>query len=326
MARRSEHLRRQVGSKVVEGMYLGLAGAAVRTPPARRALQGVRIVRDVRYAPGNLAAHTLDVYAPRGATDALPVVFYVHGGGFRILSKDTHWLMGLAFARRGFVVVNVNYRLAPGHPFPAAVEDVFAAWEWTLDHVAKYHGDPSAIVVAGESAGANLVTTLAMATTGTFEDPLATRISQRGHEPVALLANCGMLQVSDPHRFQRRKPLPGLIFDRIEEVARDYLGHYDHRELADPLVVLERRSRGQLRLPPTFASAGTRDPILDDTRRLEAALVAHGVPNEVRYYPGEVHAFHALLWRRQARTCWIDQFEFLDRLGLGTRKSERTER
>ena len=50
-------------------------------------------------------------------------MLYVHGGGFRILSKDTHWIMGLAFARRGFLVFNIGYRLAPKHPFPAAIAD-----------------------------------------------------------------------------------------------------------------------------------------------------------------------------------------------------------
>ena len=58
---------------------------------------------------------------------------------------------------------------------------------------------------------------------------------------------------------------------------------------------------------------GTRDPLLDDTRRLGAALDRLGVPYEVRYYPGEIHAFHALVWRPQARAFWRDTFAFLDR-------------
>jgi alpha/beta hydrolase fold len=74
-----------------------------------------------------LAAHRDDVVGRaerRHKGPPWPIVFYVHGGAFRILSKDTHWVMALSFARRGFVVFNVSYRLAPKHRFPAPLEDV----------------------------------------------------------------------------------------------------------------------------------------------------------------------------------------------------------
>ena len=61
-----------------------------------------------------------------------------------------------------------------------------------------------------------------------------------------------------------------------------------------------------------FATVGTRDPLIDDTQRLEAALRARGVRHEARYYPGEMHAFHALIWRDNAKRCWRDTFRFLD--------------
>ena len=66
-------------------------------------------------------------------------------------------------------------------------------------------------------------------------------------------------------------------------------------------------------LPPFFAPVGTRDPLLDDTRRLEKALGALGVPCEARYYPGGIHAFHAMVWDPAARRCWRDALAFLDR-------------
>ena len=66
-------------------------------------------------------------------------------------------------------------------------------------------------------------------------------------------------------------------------------------------------------LPPFFAPVGTRDPLLDDTRRLEKALGALDVPCEARYYPGGIHAFHAMVWDPAARRCWRDALAFLDR-------------
>ncbi|MFU8803138.1 MAG: alpha/beta hydrolase, partial [Bradymonadaceae bacterium] len=83
-------------------------------------------------------------------------------------------------------------------------------------------------------------------------------------------------------------------------------------DLANPLLLLEEGIAPDRPLPPFFAPVGTRDPLLDDTRRLKAALEALDVPCEARYYPGELHAFHAFLWRAQARKCWTDTFTFLD--------------
>jgi acetyl esterase len=66
-------------------------------------------------------------------------------------------------------------------------------------------------------------------------------------------------------------------------------------------------------LPPFFVPVGTRDPLLDDTRRLEKALAGLNVPCEARYYPGGIHAFHAMVWDPAARRCWRDALAFLDR-------------
>jgi len=66
-------------------------------------------------------------------------------------------------------------------------------------------------------------------------------------------------------------------------------------------------------LPPHFLPVGTKDPLLDDSRRMAAALDARGVPCEARYYPGELHAFQAIVWRKAARRCWRDAFAFLHR-------------
>jgi acetyl esterase len=84
-------------------------------------------------------------------------------------------------------------------------------------------------------------------------------------------------------------------------------------ELADPLLILEQGRAPDRPLPAFFAFAGTRDPVLDDTRRVEGALSALKVPHEVRFYPGELHAFHALMLRKAARDCWRDKLSFLER-------------
>ena len=122
----------------------------------------MEVIRDLAYAEeSRRREHRLDVYRPKQADGPLPVVMYIHGGGFRILSKDTHWMMGLAFARRGYLVFNVGYRLAPTHPFPAAIEDSCRAFEWVVAHAARFGGDLERLVIAGESSGATPTTTRA---------------------------------------------------------------------------------------------------------------------------------------------------------------------
>ena len=140
-------LRRAVGSAVVDGFFRGVSRAGALHPRANPKAHGVERLRDIAYLDDGLPEHRLDVYKPAGPGPH-PVLLYIHGGGFRILSKDTHWIMALAFARRGWVVFNASYRLAPDHPFPAGLADTCAAWEWVLANAARFGqrepGEPQA--------------------------------------------------------------------------------------------------------------------------------------------------------------------------------------
>lgn len=300
----------------MDATWAALAHAGRTLPPARPERHGVERLSDVAYTDSNREHHLLDVYRPISRSGPLPVVLYIHGGGFRILSKDTHWVMAIAFARRGYVVFNINYRLAPEHPFPAAVEDGCAALSWVTANAARFGGDPSRIVFAGESAGANLVTSLAIATAWPRPEPWAEKVWEMGIRPRAVVPACGILQVTDVDRFLRRKRISGFLHDRLREVEDSYLPHTHPRgaarDLADPLVWLERADKPVRPLAPFLAGVGTRDVLLDDTRRLKAALDRLEVPCEVRYYPGELHAFHALVWRPAAKAFWKETFRFLD--------------
>lgn len=313
-----QRLRSRAGAIAINGFFRGLSGAGRLHPLANPARHQVGVQHDVPYVDSGRHEHRLDVYTPRATPGPHPVVLYIHGGGFRILSKDTHWLMGLAFARRGYLVFNIGYRLAPEHPYPAAVADACAAYEWVVKNAARFGGDISRLVVAGESAGANLATAMAISACYRREEPHARAVFETGVVPRAVLPACGILQVSDTERFARRKKLPGFIRDRLHEVERGYLrGWKDAKpgdlDLADPLLVLERGEAPARPLPPFFAPVGTADPLLDDTRRLAVAIERLGGVCEARYYPGEVHAFHALVMRKAARECWGHTFEFLDK-------------
>ncbi len=305
---------------VVDSFFLGLAHLSRYQPYAQAHRHNVELIRDVPYLSSGARHHLLDIYRPTSKPGPWPIVLYVHGGGFRILSKDTHWLMALAFARRGYLVFNINYRLAPAHPYPAAIEDACAAYRWVVRNAAAFGGDHTRLVLAGESAGANLVTSLAL--TSTYERPeaWARQVFETGVVPRAVVPACGLLQVTDAERYRVTEASPwamdNLVYEYLSVISESYLprrllSEGINTDLADPLVVLERGDEPARPLPAFFAPVGTRDPVVDDTRRLAVALNKRGVDVEAKYYDGEPHAFHAFIWRRHARICWRDKLDFL---------------
>ena len=303
---------------LIDGFFQ-LGSAAWRALPlAHPSRHGIVRTSNVPYRSGGAQAHLLDVYRPSSGgaepTGLRPAVLYIHGGSFRILSKESHFMMATEFAKAGYVVFNINYRLAPENPFPAAVEDVADAYRWVADNAARWGADASRLVIAGESAGGNLAVALAIMATYQRPEPYARRVFQLGVVPKAIVPLCGMLQVSDPSHSRGTRP-SAFIQDRIDAAAEYYLGvdntaPHPERALADPIVVLEG-GRPDRPFPPAFASAGTRDPIRADTLRLQRVLDGWGVPCEAHIYAGEPHAFQALTFRPSVREKWRAMFDFL---------------
>jgi triacylglycerol lipase len=125
----------------------------------KEAWAGVSIQRDIAY--GSDPLQKLDVFAADGANGKkLPVLLFVHGGGFTRGDKHGDFYpdnITLWAAKNGMVGVNIDYRLAPKDPWPAGVNDLTAAIAWTHANIARYGGDPNRIVIFGHSAGANHV-------------------------------------------------------------------------------------------------------------------------------------------------------------------------
>ena len=307
-------ISRQASSLLVEAFFLGASRLARMHPRTRLAMRDVEVLKDVRY--GAEKGALLDVYRPRvrEASVLSPAVLYVHGGGFRMLSKETHWVMALQFARQGYTVFSIDYRLVPQHRFPAALEDAAEAYVWVVANASRYGGDASRLILAGESAGANLVTSLAVCSAFQREEDFARKVFETGVVPFAVLPACGILQVTDTARFRRDEAVSAIIAGRIDEVGQGYLGPdvAHSTDLADPLLVIESSAPSARDLPAFFVPCGTLDPLLSDTRRLALALRRRGVDVEEAHYKG-VHAFHAFVFRPEARRCWSDTHAFLAR-------------
>ncbi len=124
----------------------------------------VEVRRDLVYREGpeeDSAKHKLDVYLPKGRTNA-PVLFFIHGGAWKTGDRSLYSPVGNRYARAGLVTVVPSYRLAPKHPHPAQIEDVAAAFAWAIGHVTEMGGDTNRIYLEGHSAGAHLVALLAL--------------------------------------------------------------------------------------------------------------------------------------------------------------------
>jgi len=140
------------------------SGAIYMAPPEAGAWKGgppdlapgVEAKKDIAYLErDDLAKHKLDLYLPAGKQN-FPVLLFIHGGSWRSGDRAQYPALANRFAKTGIGVVVPSYRLMPGSPHPAQVEDATAALEWTIQHIAEYGGDPKRIYVAGHSAGGHL--------------------------------------------------------------------------------------------------------------------------------------------------------------------------
>jgi acetyl esterase/lipase len=132
-------------------------GRGITLPPMTIA-DTVEARKDITYIAGleaDAAKHKLDLYLPKGKT-GFPVFIFIHGGAWRSGDRSNYPALGNRFAKEGIGVVVPSYRLMPGAPHPAQIEDALAAVEWAVAHVAEFGGDPKRVYLGGHSAGGHL--------------------------------------------------------------------------------------------------------------------------------------------------------------------------
>jgi acetyl esterase len=205
----------------------------------------------------------------------LPVVVYFHGGGWVHGNLDTHDVHARALARAsGGLVISVDYRLAPEHPYPAAVEDAYAATHWAAEHGTSLGGDPRRLAVAGDSAGGNLAAAVA----------LMARDRGGPHLAFQLL----IYPVIDPD-FDRPSYLENAETYGLTRADMQYFWReYARGGPAPYAAVLGADLRG---LPPALVITAEHDVLRDEGEAYGAALASAGVPAEVARFPGMIHGF-----------------------------------
>jgi acetyl esterase len=285
-------------------------------PDAHPAKFDLALERDVAYGAAHGRHNRLDAYIPMRAPRPLPVVMYVHGGGFTMLSKDTHRVMAITIARAGYLLFNINYRQGRGHRFPEPLADACEALLWVQANCARYGGDPSRIALAGESAGGNLVTALAVAASYRRPEAYARRVFDAAPSLRAVVATYGFLDLGHTDAYLEHPRMSRFTKALLLDAAQSYLGYDVQRAarenpMASPLRVIEGGPPDRP-LPPFFASVGTKDPLLRCSKRLKVALDGLGTECDLHVSPGEIHGYDAMVWRKAARAKWKAAHEFLD--------------
>ncbi|APZ93373.1 alpha/beta fold hydrolase [Fuerstiella marisgermanici] len=194
------------------------AGPVRSQEPAPIQEDDVKVIHDIAYRDGPSKAWRLDLAMPVEQTDALrPALVIVHGGGWRGGSKsvDVYQKMMTDYAAKGYVTINVEYRLTGEAPFPACIEDVKCAVRWLRAHAENYHVDPERIGAYGHSAGAHLALMLAMA-------PKSARLEGDGgweeYSSVVNVAAAG----SPPTELGRDVPMAKSKWWPIGYIAKDH--------------------------------------------------------------------------------------------------------
>lgn len=269
-----------------------LEQAPMRPLLSHATLAQLRVSADVRdskhYFPQALPAichnidgpaGTLDIYEyrPSQAPDAEAALLWMHGGGYVMGHGNDEWFGALFAEMAGVRVYSVNYRLAPEHPFPAALDDSQVALQWLVEHSAKFGLDPARVAIGGASAGAGLAASLALHNRDlagpavAFQLLLYPMLDHLHDNPAAY---------NDVPRWPRTTSL---------RAWQMYLGSTTASAYSVPAIATDLAG-----LPPAYLCIGEADIFLDEVCAYAKRLRDAGVVQKCQTYPGMFHAGESL--------------------------------
>jgi acetyl esterase len=219
----------------------------------------------------------------------LPVVVFYHGGGFALGDLETHDPVARGHAVGAeAIVVSVDYRLAPEHPFPAGVDDCWAALQWVSEHAAELGGDPNRIAVAGDSAGANLAAVMAHLARDSADsaDGVGVKLAFQLLWYPTTAANQSLPS------FTENADAPILNRDVIDAFLTWYIPGVDITDPTTlPSTIAPANAADFRGLAPAYIGTAEHDPLRDEGAHYAELLTAAGVPVERSNEPTLVHGY-----------------------------------
>lgn len=245
----------------------------------------------------------LDIYRPREADNkVLPMIVSVHGGGWVYGDKECYQYYCMDLARRGFAVVNFSYRLAPEHPFPAALEDVNAVFCWLADHAGDYGMDLERLYTVGDSAGGQLSSQyIAMLTNPDFAALYSFTVPSDKIHVRAAAFNCGCFRLSAESGENPMEEASLLSYFGSD--WQKYLPMVDTLQYITPAY------------PPSFVMTAYHDFLKQQAPLMYQCLREQGIPCEYRLYGSEeqdymAHVFHLNIRLEEADVCNQEECDF----------------
>lgn len=236
-------------------------------------------------------AVTADIVVPKG-DGPFPVLVYLHGGGWICGSPATHRKLAHRFAEAGYLVFNVDYRMAPEHPFPTPFDDCVEAVRWVSREAGRWGGDVSRIAIGGDSAGGNLSAATAIALA---DDPAVDIKAALLIYGVFDFASMDLATGAQDVAPEMAEAGPKLV----ELMVGSYLGSERlDAVLADPRVSPIHRAAA---LPPSHIVCGDMDPLVEQAKVLAETLEKAGVTHEFFVEAGMPHGYAQMEFFPQAQ-------------------------
>lgn len=219
-------------------------------------------------------------YYPTDA-DVLPVIIYIHGGGWVVGNLDTHdRIMRMLSAEMGAVVMGIDYTLSPEAKFPQAIRECASAAVYLHEHAAEYGIDPEDVSIAGDSGGANMSLATYLYLRDEFHDAAYVK---------SLLLYYGAYGLTDSRSFR----LLGGSWDGLGKADYEYYVKCYTSSLDDLESPYFNCLNADLthNVPPCYIAAAEYDPLKDDSYTLADIFEEYGIPHELETFPGVLHAF-----------------------------------
>lgn len=283
----------------------GVSSSVYTAPPNLAAIEdNVAAAENLIYSP--LENSVLDIYYPETIDKALPVILWIHGGGYIGGSKDKRKHYGMALADAGYVVANIDYALAPKQLYPGPIIQANAALEYLLMHAAQYGGDMSRIFIGGDSAGAQISSQLvAAATNPALASAVGITPAIRPETLRGTILFCGLYNM---------ETVRDTAYPRIDLFLNTYTGteRFEAFGRINELSMVDHITEAY---PPAFISAGDADRLASQSVELAETLEAKGTAVDAVFFEGSGkglgHQYQFTLHTEDAQATFEKTLSFL---------------